>query len=156
MCHLFGAGPGRFQACEELLFAHGVRASSMQFSFFHLCLSWDRVLGRFFSGTQPSFIKLRAIAKRRAGEGGGRRNEGRRERQSASGTEAPCLLFSSGGSLRAASSSSSSLPGIDTMEGPLRALQLYPQKNGGFAWLWAGCRVSKKSLGGWGASFLTI
>ena len=137
MCHLFGAGPGRFQACEELLFAHGVRASSMQFSFFHLCLSWDRVLGRFFSGTQPSFIKLRAIAKRRAGEGGGRRKADARGSQRA-GQKPPVCSSPAG----AASSSSSSLPGIDTMEGPLRALQLYPQKNGGFAWLWAGCRVS--------------
>ena len=47
----------------------------------------------------------------------------------------------------AATTSSSSLPGRILWRGPTPC---YPEKNGGFAWLWAWCRVSTSLWEAWG------
>ena len=60
---------GRFGACADLLFSRGVRASSVQISHPHPCLSRERVLGRLLAVYACAFWCVRDAQKaRRAGQ----------------------------------------------------------------------------------------
>ena len=132
---------GRFGACADLLFLRGVRASSVQISHPHPCLSRERVLGRLLAVYACAFwCVLVAQKARRAGQ---KKTSCRRAWQPGCRQKPPGCSSPAG----AATTSSSSLPGMILWRGPIGR---YPQKNGGFAWVWACYRVSTSLWEAWG------
>ena len=132
---------GLAPCCEELLFARGVRASSVQIPHPHPCLSRDCVLGRFWAVCGCAVWCVRDAQKAR---GAGQKNtECRRAWQPGSSQKPPGCSSAA----VAATKTSSSLPGRILWRGPTPC---YPEKNAGFAWLWAWCRVCTSLWEAWG------